>query len=244
MRVVFDAVEDVRRKGFTLAYLILDDHPPMARCHDLHLNTTLPTLLRELGAVRIGLWGYGQASGRRGAVLGAEHFWVERCDPGYLWRFELHPGLWDLARLNELLDLLLRHLPPEDHSAWAFERKLGHPVHGVPVPQELSRACYRVNGYAMAVRPFARLRDAPLWILRGLSDAIRPVLGKAQGEAAIQQFLLKTSFIYHRFDGPYPHFRNGLMNLGALNPHLTLFLMATLQIRKLRTLRALAAGIP
>lgn len=239
--IVLEAVNALLERGYEGCYLILDDHPPFGRCHRQHLNESLPALMRKHDAVHISLWGWGQGSGKRGRIMGKEDWFLEHCDESYHWKFELHPGLWDLRRLRELLALLVRHTEAHERTAWNFEVFLGAANSRIPVPESERRACYRVCGLAMSAQR-ARALTYPWFMLeRAAGDFVRWTIGHVQDPAAKDRFLKKMVGLYHRYDGPYPMFRNGLMNLGKLNPHLIFFLTLNLRWKLLAELRRAVA---
>lgn len=223
MGFVRDAVREIRRKGYRKCYLICEEHLPVFRCHELHLNRTIPELMETLDAVRIGLhgWGQGQSETRRviGQLLGVEHFWIENMSPGFLWKFELHPALWRLDALEEILDTLVEELPLELRSPWAFERRAGR--EDARIPEELKRKAYRICGERMtACRPRAYL----LQLERFGSKVVRFAAGRLFGEGAWTRINRLVNFLFGYYEGPYPFFFSGVMVKTRLNQELILFL--------------------
>ena len=222
MAVARSAAVDLQQRGFRHCYLILDDHPPMGRCHSRHLHETLPRLMDERTACYINLQGWGQHRPRQGEDLGAEYFHLERTGHEYPWKFALHPGLWNLRAFTVLLDALLRNPDPAERTCWKFERRAGHP--DFELPAELRGSAYRVCGTAMAARPLRRLyacfRRAELFAF----DVLRFLLRVLAGQKARDRFDAQYLGVYHFYDGPYPLFWSGLMKKGRLNNDLVFFL--------------------
>ncbi len=111
-----------RRQGFSMAYLILEEQLPVAKCHSVHLNQTLPGLLDSLPASHISLMGWdNRRHPSKSPVLGKEFFHLKHLvaerDP----RYNLHPGLWKLEVLLKCCEEVLSNIGPEA-SAWQFER--------------------------------------------------------------------------------------------------------------------------
>ena len=222
MAVARSASVDLQQRGFRQCYLVLDDHPPIDRCHSRHLNETLPRLMDELVASFINLQGWGQHRPSQGEDLGAEYFHLERPGREYLWKFALHPGLWKLSAFTALLDALLRNPDPAERTCWKFERRAGHP--DFELPAELRGTAYRVRGTAMAVRPARRIYACFRWAELFAFDVLRFFLRVLAGQKARDRFDAQYLGVYHFYDGPYPLFWSGLMKKGRLNTDLVFFL--------------------
>ena len=220
MALVRSACGDLQARGFARCYLILDDHPPLEPCHARHLNETLPALLDRLRAAYINLHGWGQHKPRQGHRLGARDFYLEQPGHDYLWKFALHPGLWNLAALTELLDLLLATPEQSERTCWKFERRAG----ALQLPAHLRAASYRICGTKMTARRgawlFARWRAVELFAF----DVLRFLIRIGAGQRARARFDAARVGAYHFYDGPYPLFWSGLMKKGRLNPDLVFFL--------------------
>lgn len=220
MALVRSACGDLQARGFRRCYLILDDHPPLEPCHAGHLNETLPALLDRLGAAFINLHGWGQHKPRQGRLLGARDFHLEQPAPEYLWKFALHPGLWKLAALTELLDLLLAAPERSERTCWKFERRAG----ALQLPAQLREASYRICGTRMSARRGAWLFAAAHAVELFAFDVVRFFIRIGAGAAARARFDEDRLGAYHFYDGPYPLFWSGLMKKGRLNPDLVFFL--------------------
>ncbi len=222
MRVTRSACDDLLAEGFGQAYLLLEDHPPLGPCHAENLNAALPALMRELGAVSIALSGYGQGRKIHGAIVKSRGWELDRCRPDTLWKYPLHPALWRLDALRELLDRLIAWLPESEQNPWAFERRGGSAEAGLP--ETLTAHSYRIEGRSHAATPVPAGLDA----FKSATDLYRYAVRKFAGEtarAAVDDRLLGAHHYYH---GPYPLIWSGLMRKGEINPN-ALFLFSLLK---------------
>ena len=212
------AVEGLLGLGHEMAYWILDDHPPVGRCDSRALNEKLPRLLQELQAVNIGLLGCGQRreiEGRRIARTG-----LVRNSPSYRWKFSLHPALWSLNALREVLLTRLGQFPEGRRTPWNFERHRDEP--GGPVRRELLESTYRVEGWAWADaggKFSIVLKEAALWLFDGWRFFLRVGLGPA----AREEFDREGLWLYHWYLGPYPVFWSGAVRAGKPSPEFQTF---------------------
>lgn len=222
MRVTRSACDDLMAEGFAQAYLLLEDHPPLGPCHAQHLNVTIPALMRETGAVSIALSGYGQGRKTHGEIVKVSKWELDRCRPDTLWKYPLHPALWRLEALRELLDRLIAWLPETEHSPWAFERKGGSPEAGLP--ESLTAHSYRIAGHAHAATPMPAGLDA----FKSATDFYRFLVRKFAGEVARSAIDARLLGAHHYYHGPYPLIWSGLMRKGELNPN-ALFLFSLIK---------------
>ncbi len=221
MKVTRSACDDLLAAGWTAAYVVLDDHPPLGPGHGSHLNETLPRMMAEMRAVSVSLSGYGQGRRRHGSSVKWEGHDFDLCSPDEPWKFPLHPALWRLEALREILDRLIRSLPESEHTPWAFERRGGAP--DADLPENLKNASYRIDGLKMAASPYPRGLKAMRFATDVYRFAVRRIMG-ADARAAVDGELLG---VHHYFHGPYPLFWSGTMRKGALNPDLLFFLKLT-----------------
>ncbi len=221
MRVTRSACDDLLGQGFDAVYLILDDHPPMTWCCAKHLNRTIPKMMQELGAVSVSLSGWGQGRALYGEKVERDGFVLDHCDRDAEWKLTLHPTLWKLVDLRDILDRLIAELPEERQTPWAFER-VGGGVDST-LPDRLLTNCYRVRGSAMAAVPYPK----KLRTLRRITDiyrcAVRQVMGNLAREA-VDGMLMGTHHYYH---GPYPLFWSGILRKGRVNPDFLFYLRLT-----------------
>jgi len=221
MRVTRSACGDLLDAGFENAWVILDDHPPLGPCHSQHLNVTLPRMMAETRAVSIALSGYGQGRRRQGRIVRWGGFDFDLCAPDALWKFPLHPALWRLDALREILDRLIASLPEAEHTPWAFERRGGAP--DADLPPELKCASYRINGLELAAAP----HPPGLKALRLVTDAYRFAVRAVMGETARSAVDGELLGVHHYYHGPYPLFWSGMMRKGAVNQDFLFFLRLT-----------------
>lgn len=220
---VLDATRELRARGFSRVYLILDDHPPFGPCHAHHLNETLPALAAELQAACISLHGWGE--GRlpvTGERLDRKHYRMERLPLSQLWKFSLHPALWSLDVLEGICETLSRGAALPARSAWAFERRAGAP--DAPLPEAWTRNTYRISGTAMTGWTDG-LRWSRLWLERGWCHLVRRILARANRMEALARFDAATTFLFQFYVGPYPHYHSGVLTKGGVSREAAAYLM-------------------
>jgi hypothetical protein len=209
MRVAAAACGDLLGRGIRQAYVILDDHPPIAPCHEEFLSATLPLMTRELEATSILAVGFGPLVRRKGAVERWREWNVERLPLREPWKLTLHPALWDLGRLHGILLHLIDHLPQEQHNPWAFERIGSDPSRG-KVREDWLSSCWRLDAMQAASPEARRLHDLADRRQR-LGRRIRAIAGRLAGKKP------PVSALSHPRVGPYPCFWSGVMKKGSLS---------------------------
>jgi hypothetical protein len=219
MKVTRSACEDLLREGFTQAYVILDDHPPLGTCHATHLNETIPAMMEELGAVSIALSGWGQGREPMGTPRKWRDWELDRCKVTNLWKFPLHPALWRIDSLRQILDHLIATLPEQEQTPWAFERKGGAPDSGLP--ESLTTHSYRIEGRVKAAKKYPSKFD---WF-KSATDAYRYVVRKIGGDPARAALDKQILGVHHYYHGPYPLIWSGVMRKGEINTN-ALFLFS------------------
>lgn len=219
--------------GYRQAYLVLDDHLPLGPCHGDYLNEVLPRQMASLEAGYIGLNGWGQGRPVTGRLLGRDYSWLENVSRTYPWKFQLHPALWNLTFLKELLTLLLEHLTPEQHTPWVFERRAGDPQ--FPLSRDWQERAYRICG-ARTTKNRLRLKfvASSLTVFKGS----RYLAGKMGGEKAWQAVDERFTFLTRYYEGPYPIFWEGALRKGEPNRYLIQFLKFLHQTETLNRLHA------
>lgn len=219
--IVLDAVEDLKTHGARWCYLVLDDHPPLARCHSGHLNITLPRLMEELDAACINLNGWGRGrDGRRpiGVRLEGRYYRMERLPANYAWSYSLHPALWNLDSLGALLRVLVDTLPPGERSPWRFEREAARAAGALP--EGVARQSFRVCGGAMTGSRTRWLTH--LAVLSALRATRR---GTRLAGARVQRGLTAgVDLAGQYYEGPFPLFWSGAVQAGRVNQALIRFL--------------------
>ena len=217
MRVVASACSDLLADGYNQVYVILDDHPPIALCHKAHLEQTLPRMAEELGATSFVTGGYGPLNGRKGSVVRWGNFTPERLPLSQPWKLPLHPALWNLERLHDILVHLIERLPDSEHHPWAFER-IGSDLEKGGVREDWLSSCWRVNAWETSTPEALKLhnlRDSTLRRALALCSYGALMFG---GRPARQAFDVALSGLRHPRIGPYPCFWSGVMKKGRLNP--------------------------
>ncbi len=214
MRVTASACRDLLERGFEQVFLILDDHPPIAKCHTEFLGEHIPWMLKQTDATVCTLVGPGPLLKQKGDWEKIGHARFEKLPLADSWKLGLHPALWNLGKLLSILEGLIERLPPSQHNPWAFERIGSSEVDG-GVDKDLLASCWRVDGWESAT-PEARClhnwRDSYARVaLRLATIALRP-LGKSA-----EVFKERVAGLWHPRLGAYPCFWSGVMKKGALN---------------------------
>ena len=217
MRVVARACEDLVLRGLKQAYVILDDHPPIAPCNDGFLTSELPEVATKLEATSVVTSGFGPlVSKKNGEKTKVGSMLYERLPLDDPWKLPLHPALWNLERLHVILRTLLSRLPEEQHTAWAFERIGSNPKEG-GVSEPWLSSCWRPDGLAAATMDARNLHSFSDTLERVFFAAI------ALGESIITKCnqgkcSLKYRSLQHPRIGAYPCFWSGVMKKGIINP--------------------------
>lgn len=216
MRTVRAACRVLLERDIEWAYVILDDHPPIAPVNAKVLASELPAAAREIGATSIVLGGYGplnRPKARPCTIGGLELECLPSDEP---WKLPLHPALWNVPRLLLVLDTLIERLPEEKQTAWSFER-VGSNARDGGVPGEILSACWRVDGVRHADARARSLHDAGDRLLRAairFRGALQRRLGVGR---AAEAFDSQFAGLFHPRIGPYPCFWSGVMKKGRLN---------------------------
>jgi len=210
MRIVARACEDLITRGLNQVYLILDDHPPIARCNQEVLVQVMPEMADELDATTILSVGYGPLIRQKGTIASWRSYHPERLPMDAVFKLSLHPALWNLERLHKILTHLIAHLPAEDHNPWAFERIGSDPDLGA-VRREWLESCWRVGAMETSTPEAAALHD---WKDRGQRGwrRLQAIIGKTASASQA------TDPLRHPRVGPYPCFWSGVMKKGKINP--------------------------
>ena len=220
--ITLSAVEDLMARGYDQGYLILEDHPPLGPCNSGHLNQTLPAMMDELKAAYIGLYGWDQRTPSKGTLLDRNHFRLQKQDASFLWQFSLHPALWNLPALKDLLSTLAQARDPSSHSPWAFERRSG--ADGFTVPDSCRDRAYRVCGLSMLGGRGRRWRKYARGIEFRLIDCVRLFCRLVHADNSLARWDALMSAEYDFHDGPYPLYWSGVLRKGKPNENLHRFL--------------------
>lgn len=216
MRVARAACEDLLNEGARQVYLILDDHPPLARCAADLLGGILPRMAEELGMTSLVLGGYGPLNRRKGRVVSWEG-WKPECLPlSEPWKLPLHPALWNLERLHGILTHLIGHLPENEQNPWAFER-IGSNAERGGVRREWLENCWRTAAWSMSSPEARALHGWRDYFLRQALRVCQADIWIFAGAAGREFFRQRTAGVWHPRIGPYPCFWSGVMKKGKLN---------------------------
>lgn len=216
MRVTASACADLLADGFAQVYVILDDHPPIAPCNENHLAETLPEMAAALDATSFVTGGYGPLNRPKGKTVRWNGFTPECLPLSQPWKLPLHPALWNLQRLHEILLHLIDRLPDSEHTPWAFERIGSNPEKG-GVRKDWLSACWRINALETSTAETLRLhdlRDAMTRKTMTLCSYGTLLFGGRPGREAFQDTV--AGLRYPRI-GPYPCFWSGVMKKGRLS---------------------------
>ncbi len=216
MKVVLSACSDLLSDGIQQIYLILDDHPPIAKCHSVHLLETLPAMARELDATSFVTGGYGPLNRKKGDVVRWKNFHPEKLRLSEPWKLPLHPALWNLQRLHDILDHLVKTLPEKDHTPWAFERIGSSPDKG-GVRKDWLASCWRVGALEMSSPEAIKLHDFRDRLVRFALSISSMDAFVFQGTSAREAVTSALSGLSHPRIGPYPCFWSGVMKKGHIN---------------------------
>lgn len=214
MGVTHKAVHCLINRGFTHAYLILDDHPPVGKCNSDFLNVRLPDLSRKINAAHISLLGYGQHRRREGIVDIVDGIRVERLPSSYRWKFSLHPGLWKLQDLQFLLEQRMLEYLGKDRTPWNFERHRdsSHEL----VMRECGARCHRLHGTSNADGRSLLLLISEAW-LRFKADISMFFAKRAGGTSARNLVEERTLWYFGHYSGAYPIFWSGCLRQGKVH---------------------------
>jgi hypothetical protein len=214
MSVTIQATQALRARGFSHAYLLLDDHPPVGKCNAPFLNEKLPRLALQINAAHISLLGYGQHRKQEGLVEVFDGIRLERLPSSYRWKFSLHPGLWNLADLQFLLEQRMAQYAGRERTPWNFERHRDLPEDRAT--SHCGARCHRINGVESLVeaRPMHLLREA--W-LRFEADVAMFLAKLTAGMPARTSMEQKTLWRFGHYAGPYPLYWSGCLRQGKIH---------------------------
>lgn len=207
------AARRLQSEGYEACYFLLEDHPPLAECHEEHLNRTLPGLLSELPASYIALMGWdNRRFATRGGPIGGPCRMM-RLSAHNAPRFHLHPSLF---RMDALVACLENLAASERPNPWGFEKLNDKP--DAALPQEFKEACYQICGEKLALRAPGAGRRVARNLERQFYHKVMnlfPILNKAGWGMAFWDTMGFDNFFY---DGPFPMFYSGVMARGRVSP--------------------------
>ncbi|MCI5208403.1 MAG: hypothetical protein D3910_06325, partial [Candidatus Electrothrix sp. ATG2] len=140
--MAYEAVRWLQSNSFTHCYLILDDHPPVGFCNSEFLNRTLPELCGQLNATHVALAGWDQFQPKDGVLItvGRQQWMLNSLS--YKWKFDLHPGYWNLVDLEIILKKNM-DISPRMYSAREFEGISGSGK--LALPDKFLEATYKIS---------------------------------------------------------------------------------------------------
>lgn len=221
MATVRCAIRHLEARGFSRVYMILDDQGPTDLCHAVHLNRTVPDWMEELDAVYISIRGWDHPKYAPGKRLSGRYLGLKRQSPHFVQRFALHPALWRIDVLAQILDHIMQ-LSPIHRSAWHFEISAGQL--NDRLPRHWNESTYRVCGRLMTAMPIGlseRLRRHMVdGSVRWIDSTLHwPLFGRAKWSprwrSVITNLLQLDAFYYQ---GPYPMHFSGFARSGRINP--------------------------
>lgn len=222
MSVTLQAVDALIHRGFVWMYLILDDLPPVGECDGTYLSEVLPKQAERLDATLISLLGWGQHRAPIGPLVEVEGSQMENIPFNDRWRYSLHPGLWRLDRLHEILTVRMEQFETSGHTPWNFER------HRESDLQDLTRVClencYRVHGRSHVNEKLPWLADLVQAAGCFVFDVLLFLVRVTRGPTARQEAAARWYWPYCYYRGPYPIFWSGVMRQGKVSGEWTKFL--------------------
>lgn len=233
-KIHLEAVQRLRAFGYDKVYLIIDDHPPLGRCHETILNQELPRWMDELEATYIGLLGCGQNQGSWGEFV--KNYPLERIEESQLFKFQLHPALWNLEKLESILRGFVENYAEKDQNIWRFER-VGNDSW---VERKNRLGAYRIVGQELTSNLNLSHRELQLraFIQKRLRKWIRD-----ERQADLQWQWGIWGFISHYYAGPYPLMWAGIMNGGRPNLNVFRFYLSRGQFVKSFVAKRMAEAI-
>ena len=222
-KIHLEAVRRLRSDGYDKVYLIIDDHPPLGKCHETILNRELPQWMDELKATYIGLLGCGQNQGSWGEF--EQSYPLEKMAEDQLFKFQLHPALWNLERLESILKGFVENYAEKDQNIWRFER-VGNDSW---VEKKDRLGAYRIVGQKLASN--LDLSHRELQLRSFIQKRIRKWIGNETQADHLWQWGI-WGFISHYYSGPYPLMWAGIMNGGRPNLNVFRFYLSRGQLVK------------
>lgn len=209
---VLDACRELKSRGFSKTYFLLEDHPPLAPCSEKHLNETLPALLDTIPASYIGLMGWDNRRFVTKAPITGPHRFMH-LTPAKAPRFHLHPSLFKLDALIACLELLTRQDKP---TPWGFEKicdKLD-----ADLPEEFKKSCYQVYGEELALHSPSTVGSLAAKAERFFYHRMMNLFGPLHRIGLGMKFWDTLGFDDFFYNGPLPMFYSGIMSRGRVNP--------------------------
>lgn len=206
------AAQELRDRGFEACYFMLEDHPPLAPCHQDHLHHTLPRLLNDLPAAYIGLMGWdNRRFATRGGPLVGERKLMHLTAPNAP-RFHLHPALF---RMDALVACLENLAVSERPNPWGFEKLNDKP--DAALPEAFKASCYQICGENLALRHPSAAKRVVRTLERGFYHKAMNLFPLFQKFGKGMAFWDVMGFDDYFYDGPFPMFYSGVMAHGKVS---------------------------
>ena len=215
--MVRDSVRQARSR-YRRAYLIAEEHAPLARCHEWHLCRTIPDAMDDWNAVYISLMGWdNRRYASRNPILGPDRHRVMHLTRERAPRFHLHPALWRLDVLEHCCDISLAN-ESRNGSAWHFEKTCEK--FDAALPAEWKMGCYQVAAHTLSSSDPSAFRTclslSERWVFNRLMAVLPWIPRKAWADFYARAIAMDDVFCH----GPYPMIFSGILQKGSLNRYL------------------------
>lgn len=221
--MAYEAVSWLGRSGFEYMYLILDDHPPVGHCNLKFLNQTMPCLAKNLNATHFMLSGWDQFQPKKGEYILKDGQKLLKNDKSFKWKFDLHPGFWNISHLKNVLNLII-DISPRVYSAREFEGAAAN--FKLNIPQHYLENTYKLEGDRNAEG--RRWYQNPIkrkYLLFAIY-LMRTIFLKLPSRWC-RVFDAKIEIYTQYINGPYPMYWSGFVKKGSLNTNLIKFIQIT-----------------
>lgn len=228
--MVLNGVQQAKQH-FTQAYLIAEEHVPLAPCHEEHLNKTLPSLMEKLSAAYISLMGWdNRRHPSKSPILDEAHYRMMHLTLPKAPRFHLHPALWRLDTLEKCCEISLRDVS-KNGSAWHFEKTSDKLQ--ADLPEEWKQGCYQIAASRMSSQPLTTQRRISTATERWIFNKLMAVCPLIPSVKLAESYSRWVAFDNVFCNGPYPMFFSGLLQKGRLNIYLVKMLQRSSHGREL-----------
>ena len=219
--ITFEAVSELEQMGYEYCYLILEDHIPFGKCNSNYLNRELPKLACELKSVHVSLVGWDQFQLFNGNIMGTEyHKWMKNFKE-YKWKFDLHPGLWEIKSFKDILGNFVSEISCI-FSAREFESLSGAPDANIPLA--LKQSTYKICGDERAVGSRWFQKKWKRVFIRQMIHCLRLLKRLTTGSEGLEKLDSTMSIYTNYLNGPYPMYWSGIMTKGQIHENAIRFL--------------------
>jgi hypothetical protein len=219
--VLLNGVRGIREKGYDAVYLIAEEHIPVDRCHEEHLNQTIPGLFADLGASYISLMGWdNRRFTSKSPRLDKDRYRLQHLVAADDPRFHLHPALWRVQTLEKCCLIALRD-EGKNGSAWHFEKECGRDQGDL---HQASKGCYQICAASLSLHPRSKTGRLLDWFERNVFHKLMALLPLIPNQTVARRVWDLARFDDVFCNGPYPLFFSGIMAKGGLNHFFVCFL--------------------